>query len=93
MNHSLITLIIDASGRTADIELPDNVPLRELLEPMLKGMNEWLSLHFQAEEFNLLISDDGIEWRSISIEQTLEQLQIVDGHYIRLEKSQSFSTA
>ncbi|OAB38450.1 EsaB/YukD family protein [Paenibacillus glacialis] len=92
MERSTITLVIDSSGKKTDLELPSQVPLEEMLELMMKGMNEWISLSFQLSDFRLLLSEGDESWRAIQPSMSLHELGVTDGCYLRLEKIQSFST-
>lgn len=92
MNRSLITLIIEETGKKSDVELPDHIPLEKLLEPMLKGLNEGLVLTFNPKNYRYVLSEDGNEWRSVTLDQTLSEMEVTDGSYLRLERIQSFST-
>lgn len=92
MDRTLLTLIIDATGKKTDIELPNTIPLHELLEPMLKGLNEGMALTFQASNYRYYLSNDGSEWSSMDLQQSLEDLKATDGSYLRIEQVNSFST-
>ncbi|WP_405170659.1 EsaB/YukD family protein [Paenibacillus sp. FSL H8-0280] len=92
MDRTLLTLIIDATGKKTDIELPNTIPLHELLEPMLKGLNEGMALTFQASNYRYYLSSDGSEWNSMDLQQSLEDVKAMDGSYLRIEQVSSFST-
>ncbi len=92
MNTTMLTLIIESSGRSVDLELPGEVPLREVLAKVLPGLEEWGPYPFTDTEFQYLISNGDQRWKPIDPGRTLNELEIMDGSYIRLEKRQSYST-
>ncbi|MCK6078284.1 hypothetical protein ACN9MH_24140 [Paenibacillus silvae] len=92
MDRTLLTLIIDATGKRTDIEVPNMLPLNELLEPMLKGLNEGMALTFQASNYRYSLSSDGSEWNNIELHQSLADVKAMDGCYLRIEQVNSFST-
>lgn len=93
MSRTLITLSIESLGNTIDLDLPDNIPLGELMDMIFRNTSGWIPIGSKREEFNYLISDGELNWRSIDLNMTLEEAQVMDGYCLRMEKSQSFSTA
>ncbi|MEF2969298.1 EsaB/YukD family protein [Paenibacillus sp. M1] len=92
MNTTVLTLTIESTGRFADLELPGDVPLREVLQRILPGLEEWGPYPFIEKEFHYFISSGDQHWKPVDISCTLDELKVTDGAYLRIEKSQNFST-
>ncbi|WP_435924036.1 hypothetical protein [Paenibacillus sp. DYY-L-2] len=92
MNTTLLTLMIESTGRSLDLELPGDVPIREVLERVLPGLEEWGPYPFMEKECQFLISGGDQRWKTIDISRTLNELEVLDGSYFRIEKKQNFST-
>lgn len=92
MDRTLITLIIDSTGKKIDLELPNNAPLIDIIEPMLRGINEWMAFGGDFTNCRWFINGGGTEWKSVQPTMSLQDLGVMDGYYLRIERVQSYST-
>lgn len=93
MDRTIMTVIIDSTGETKDLDLPSHVPLLELVDPILRGISQGAPQNYNLDQLDFLISDGSQQWQTVSGNSTLSELNVLEGYYLRLEKVQSFSTA
>ncbi|MBP1903421.1 hypothetical protein J2Z32_000033 [Paenibacillus turicensis] len=92
MNQTWITLSMDGVSESKDMALPNNIPLHDLLDLIFSLATGWLPMGIKKEEFNPFISSGDGNWQPISLDATLEELGILDGYCLNLERSHTYST-
>ncbi|MDR0268492.1 hypothetical protein [Paenibacillus sp.] len=93
MNNTILTLVIDWTGKSVDLELPGDVPLNEVLGKALPGLEEWGPYPFSEKDYQYVLSDGGQQWKQMDIYRTLNEQGAQDGFYLRMEKNRNFSTS
>lgn len=87
--RTIVTVILESSGQRRDMDLPGDIPLKQLGERISAALDE----RFVSEgEFRFERSEDGQEWELMEAERTLDEAGILDGCYIRVSRPVSFST-
>ncbi|MFC4102170.1 EsaB/YukD family protein [Paenibacillus xanthanilyticus] len=84
MNYTVVTVIAMPSGKEFDLELPSDLPLRQLSSALLASVGE--ALPEEAElSVRLSVSEYGHSWSDIDPGLTLQEAGVVDGMFMRVE--------
>lgn len=82
---TMATVIIPMIEHRRDVELPSNVPIKQLSKLILKGLSKESDLILSDwGEASIEISQPGQEWRLLDGESTLENASVLDGAYLRV---------
>ena len=83
---------MDGVSESKDMALPNNIPLHDLLDLIFSLATGWLPMGIKKEELNLFISPGDGNRQPVALDSTLEELEILDGYCLNLERSHTYST-
>ncbi|MBB3110998.1 hypothetical protein FHS18_003066 [Paenibacillus phyllosphaerae] len=93
MNRTEITVIALPSRKELDLDVPADLPIGQLGEAILQGMEEWNTYPYGQVGCRAEASLQGDNWRLLREEATLVEEGILDGMQLRLTQTISYSTA
>lgn len=92
MKRTIVTVVLDFAGKRQDLDLPSNLPLNRLGELIFAAMDVRVESPRDGAAYRVERSEYGQQWERVDNGLTLEEANIWDGYFLRLEKHVSFST-
>ncbi|MDQ0110663.1 EsaB/YukD family protein [Paenibacillus harenae] len=84
-HRTMATVVVPVMEYRRDMELPSNVPVRQLSTLIAHGITkETESAFINGWEEFIELRQQGEEWKTLDPERTLEEQSVYDGAYLRV---------